>query len=150
MDISPVGNGNYYISISGNELQGNDVTELVRRNVTTLPPDMFLEIFPGVDGALVFARVRRGSPIVFSFDAIEPVLSAAMLCESDCVSFLATDAGEYSLIYCPWGSEPAPAALYEFCSAVEFAHPDYQKHLEEQGQILLGPCAIAQLREMFG
>ena len=149
MDISPIGNGNYYITISGEEMRGSDVTELVRKNISPFSEDAFLEIFPGADGALVFARVRRGSPIVFSFFEIETVISAVELCATDCVAFLAYDADEYKLIYHPWDDEPAPAALYEFCTSAEIVHPDYQKHMEEQGLLLLGPCAIDQLKELF-
>lgn len=149
MDISPIGNGNYYITISGDEMRDNDVTELVRKSALTFSKDTFLEVFTGIGGALVFARVRRGSPIVFSFSEIETVISAVELCDGDCVAFLAYEADEYRLIYYPWSNEPPPAALYEFCTSAGIAHPDYQRHIEEQGQLLLGPCAVEQLKKMF-
>ena len=77
------------------------------------------------------------------------MISAAGLCDSDSIAFLTFDATEYMLIYYPWLNEPAPAALYEFCISAEIVHPDYQRHAEEQGQLLLGPCAIEQLQKLF-
>ena len=149
MDISPIGNGNYYIVIDKDEVRGCDVAELVLRNVSSFSRDTFLEIFSGTDGALVFARVRRGTPVAFSFPDIDTVISAAMLCDSECVAFLAFEADAYRLIYYPWEEEPPPAALYEFCASVKLAHPDYQRHIAEHGHLLLGPCAIEQLKKLF-
>ena len=152
MDISSVGNGNYYIIIGSDEMRGRDVTELLRKNIPTLSKDLFLEIFTGTDGAIVFARACRGSPIVFSFSDIEALISAAGFCDGAGAggTLLAFEADEYRLIFYPCGNEPAPAPLYEFCVSSSIAHPDYQRHICEQGQMLLGPCAIEQLREMFG
>lgn len=149
MEICPIGNGNFYIEISGDELQGGDVTEIVKKNVTSLPEDTLLEVFPGGDGALVFARTRRGNPIVFSFPGIEALIVAVGECECDCMTFLAHDGGEYLLIYYPWGSEPAPASLYEFCTDVKETHNDFPRHIKEHGKLLLGPYAIEALRQFF-
>ena len=149
MDISPIGNGNYYIIIDEEELGGCDAAELVQHSASVFSKDMFLEIFQGTEGAIVFARVRRGNPMVFSFSGLEAVISAALLCDSDCVVFLAFEAGEFKLIYYPWGDELPPAALCEFCVSERQAHPDYQRHIAEQGGLLLGPCAAQQLKEMF-
>ena len=149
MDISHIGNGNYYILIGGDELRGGDIAALVMEKILPFSGNTFLEVFSGEGGVIVFARVRRGGPIVFSFSEIETVISAAELCDSECVTFLAIDANEYKLIYYPWGNELPPAPLYEFCVSAGHAHPDYQRHIEEQGQVLLGPCAIEQIKEMF-
>ena len=150
MDISPIGNGNYYIMIGNDELQERDVSELVQKNIATLSRNMLLETFAGSNEAIIFVRVSRGSPVVFSFSDFEAVISAARLCDGDSVAFLSFDATEYMLIYYPWSNEPAPAALYEFCTSTKPVHPDYQWHMEEQGQLLLGPCAIEQLQKLFG
>ncbi|MDR0838822.1 MAG: DUF908 domain-containing protein [Oscillospiraceae bacterium] len=149
MNVTPIGNGNYYIEISGEELRDSDVAELLRRGAPGLPDDAFYEIFPGADGALVFARARRGAPAFFLFPDIEPIIQAARRCDGDCITFLAHIGGAYCLIYYPWDLEPAPGALFEFGGGSAPCHPDYARHIAEHGKLLLGPRALGDLRRLF-
>ena len=149
MDINRVGNGNYYITLGSDELQTADLTELVQKNIPIFSRNTILETYTGEQETLIFVRISRGSPLLFVFPDFETVLTAAKLCNDDNTSFLTFESSKYKLLYYPWQNEPAPAALYEFCTEVHKTHTDYELHLAEQGALLLGPFATEQLKNIF-
>ncbi|MDR0906280.1 MAG: hypothetical protein LBN00_08950 [Oscillospiraceae bacterium] len=149
MNVSPIGNGNYYIEISGDELAQVAVEELIQSGADGLPENAFYEVFNGADGALVFARARRGAPAFFHYGAIEPIIAAAHECDEECITFLAKMGERYCLIFYPWDFEPPPPALFEFGGSRAELHPDYARHISEHGKMLLGPHALRDLRRIF-
>jgi hypothetical protein len=162
MDIQQVGNGCFYIYLEGEELAGvspppwsmgaTELTALMRR-ANDLPADVpdgaFLEIFPGNNAVLIFAREHIGAPSFFVFDSIEPIIEAAGACRRDVITFLVRADGRYFLVFYPWKREPPPAALSEFGDEAHYP-PDFAKHITEHGKTLLGPTALQELVECFG
>jgi len=149
MDINPIGNGNYYITIKSEEMHFSEVSQLVRNNLPVISRSAILETFSTTGETLIFVRINRGLPVVFTFLDFETVTTAASLCDSGDISFLAYKYAEYELIFYPPDEKTAPPALYEYCTAVRQINAEYQSFLEEQGRILLGPFALEQLKKLF-
>jgi hypothetical protein len=148
MEILPMPNGNYYIQITKNELpENNDYAGLCRRVLPDIAAAYF-EVFPGEEGALIFARARSGGAVSMRFADIETLLAASEYLEEDTVSFLAKLSGEYVLVLYPWNRERLALALCDLADAAE-VHPGYTRHLAEHGKMLLGPSAVSDLRRYF-
>lgn len=107
-----------------------------------------IEMFPGRDSVLIFARRRGGAPAFFAFDDIEPVIIAADCLEADIPSRLTYIDGAYVLTVHPWEGEPVPAALYEFGTEIKVTER-YELHLLEHGEEIIGDYAVSVIKEFF-
>jgi hypothetical protein len=157
VEIQPVGNGNYFIYLDGGDLTRLPPGRAGARELAELLPEFlraensdgaYIEIFPGNDAVLVFARGRAGAPSFFVFDGIEAVISAARAVQGDVITFLAHADGRYFLTFYPWRREPPPAALFEFGEPAALPS-GFARHIAEHGRTLLGPSALRELREIF-
>jgi hypothetical protein len=161
VDIRFVGNGCFYIYLEGEDLADYtppqcdlgtielaDVLRFDEDERVTLPEGAFLEIFPGNNAVLIFAREHIGAPSFFVFDSLEPLLEAAYACTRDITTFLIRADGRYFLVFYPKKREPPPAALSEFGDEAQYP-PAFAKHITEHGRMLLGPSALRELRKVF-
>ena len=168
MKIHSIGKRNLVIYFSNDELselpappadlQTNDAAEIFREVIEGSGEDLscdstewnnvYLELFAGRDSLLLVARAHSGDPRFFEFHNIEDLISAAMLCPTDIISFLSYSEGSYFLIVYPWDSESPPDVLHEFGEEVSL-HPNFAFHLTEHGKILMGPSAIDELHDYF-
>jgi negative regulator of genetic competence, sporulation and motility len=156
MEIHSTGNGNFFIYVDKPEIKGyadegdvdaEAIVELVRQT-REAPGDTYLEVFQGRESLLIFARSHAGTPTIFVFNSIEPLIAAARACPSESITFLAHASESYYLIYYPWDSESPPAALCEF-GEVAREHPAFARHIAEHGRVLLGPTALEDLNAIF-
>jgi len=107
-----------------------------------------LEVFPGRDAVLLFARRKSGVPRHLLFSDFETLLHAVRLCPDVLPSALSRTKGGYLLTAYPFEGENLPAVLYEF--GRELGQSAYlTAHLKEQGETLLPVCAMASLRAYF-
>jgi len=107
-----------------------------------------LEVYPGSDSVLLFARRKSGAPKHFHFADFEALITAAHLCPDVLPSSLACVAGGYILTVYPFEGERPPAILSEFGS--EMGSSVYlTAHLLEQGAGLLSASALQCLRRHF-
>ena len=154
MNINPIGNGNYYIEIDGAELRDSSVESIIRDGAAELSEGAVYEVYGDADGALVFARARRGSPSFFRFATLDALLAAAQAQletaqSGECITYLARFGERFWLIFYPWNGEAPPSALNEYSEAETQAHPDFARHLAEHGAVLMGPHALTELARWF-
>jgi len=107
-----------------------------------------LEVYPGKDSILLFARRKSGAPKHFFFASFETLLQAAHLAPDMLPSSLARTQGGYVLTVYPFEGEPPPAVLYEYGETTAGA-ACLPAHWAEQGQMLIAGSAIACLRMHF-
>ena len=153
MNINPVGDGNYYIEIGGDELCDVSVESLIGDDASGLPEGAVYEVFGGDEGALVFARARRGAPSFYRFASLETLIAAACATANTsagaAITYLVRLGDGYCLIFYPWNSEAPPTALGEFGEAME-ASPSYARHVTEHGHVIMAPTALGELVQWFG
>ena len=107
-----------------------------------------LEVFPGRDAVLLFARRKSGLPRHFRFSDFESLLAAAHLCPDALPSILCKHGDGYLLTVYPFEGDRPPAPLYEF--GRELGQSVYlPAHLTEQGAVLIPAAALANLRMHF-
>jgi len=107
-----------------------------------------LEVFPGRDAVLLFARRKSGVPRHVLFPDFETLLSAVHLCPDALPSALSRTQNGYLLTVYPFEGENPPAVFYEF--GREIGRSGYlTAHLKEQGEAILPTCAMARLRTHF-
>ena len=107
-----------------------------------------LEIYPGRDAVLLFARRKSGRPRHFWFSDFEYLVRAAHLCPDALPSVLCSVKGGYLLTVYPFEGDNPPAPLYEF--GREFGQETYLiAHLLEQGAALMPSGALAHLQTHF-
>lgn len=110
--------------------------------------NVVIELFPGRDSVLLFARRRGGSPAFFAFDKIEPLISVSSCLDSDIPARLTYIDGSYILTVCPWEGEPVPSAFYEFGTEIKVS-ARYELHLREHGEEIIGDFALSVIKEFF-
>lgn len=108
----------------------------------------FLELYPGPDAVLMFARAHDNEPQCFAFGEIDALADAAQLCPDGLISYLIYNEHTYYLTVYPWESEPAPSVLSEYGSSLSVSQY-LVLHLAEHGKLLSGPMAIDALKKAF-
>ena len=107
-----------------------------------------LEVYPGRDSVLLFARRRSGLPRHYFFSDFEALVTAAHLCLDVLPSCLSRVSKGYILTVYPFEGEQPPAALLEF--GVSLGNSTYlAAHLSEQEKVLLPTSALACIQEHF-
>jgi hypothetical protein len=107
-----------------------------------------LEIYPGKNAVLLFARRKSGSPRHFLFRDFEDLLTAAHLCPDVLPSLLCRIKAGYLLTVYPFEGDLPPAVLCEYGEALG-SSAYLPAHLLEQGAALLPTGALACLRTHF-
>jgi len=107
-----------------------------------------LEVYPGKDSVLLFARRKSGVPQHFFFAAFETLVQAAHLAPDLLPSSLARTEGGYVLTVYPYEGDRPPAVFYEYGEPITGA-PCLPSHWMEQGQMLIATSALACLRLNF-
>jgi len=107
-----------------------------------------LEVYPGKDSVLLFARRKSGVPKHFFFATFEPLVQAAHLAPELLPSSLARTEDGYVLTIYPYEGDRPPAVFYEYGEPLTGA-PCLPAHWTEQGQMLITNSAIACLRGNF-
>jgi len=103
-----------------------------------------LELFPGREGVLLFARRKSGLPRHFHFFDFETLLQAVHTCPDALPSTLARVGNGYLLTVYPFEGESPPSALYEF--GIALGQNTYlEAHLTEQGEVLIPNAAMSAL-----
>jgi len=107
-----------------------------------------LELFPGREGVLLFARRKSGLPRHFQFFDFELLLQAVHTCPDTLPSTLARVQEGYLLTVYPFEGELPPSALYEFGTALG-QNSYLEAHLTEQGEVLIPNAAMSALSTHF-
>ena len=107
-----------------------------------------IELFPGRDSLLLFARRKSGTPKHFLFDDFETLLTASKLCETSLPSTLSRTETGYLLSIYPFEGDRAPAIFYEFANEVQGA-AHLSDHFAEQGRVLIAKNALQMLQTHF-
>ncbi len=114
----------------------------------TLDGSVEIEAYPEYCGVLVFAHVRRPGPLWFTFDDLEPLLSAALaLRHTNVDASLWWWEGRYWLSLPPQ-AEGAAAVCREFGSP-QPSDPLLPARLEEAGNAIFPHDALSSLRFHF-
>ena len=160
MEISPAGNGSFYIYIKGEELKSlpappgaltvNDAALLVSKAIGAVElSDYYLELYAGRDSMLLFARAHTDKPVFYTFRNLEELISAAKSCRAGLTSFLVLYVDTYYLIIYP-GAPPSsvPNILSEFGDEQKLSGY-FALFLSEHGAVLAGPDAIDTIKRIF-
>jgi len=105
-----------------------------------------MEVFPGKDSLLLFARRKAKKPAHFLFQDAEHLIEACRQCPELLPSSLSAAPSGYILTVYPFAGEQPPAVLYEYGDA---ADGYLILHLREQGGDILKENAIGTLRTYF-
>jgi len=140
------------LSLSPEKIGKDEALSLLRLALTEKRLDDWevaeLEVYPGRDSVLVFARRRSGSPKHFLFRDFEALVQAAHLASDLLPSCLARTDDGYVLTVYPFEGDRPPAVLYEYGDA--FAGTAYlTAHWKEQQQLLIEAEAISCLQAHF-
>ena len=107
-----------------------------------------LEVYPGREATLLFARRKAELPQHFLFSDFETLITAAHLCPDALPSHLFRVPGGFILSVYPFAGDNPPAVFFEF--GKDLGHAPYlSTHLTEQQYILIASSAIAQLCTQF-
>lgn len=107
-----------------------------------------LEVYPGKDSVLLFARRKSGVPKHFLFPAFEVLVQVSHLVPDLLPSSLARTEAGYVLTIYPYEGDQPPAVFYEYGEPLPGASC-LPAHWTEQGQMLIASSAIACLRGNF-
>ncbi len=159
MTIHPIGGASVALYITPAELKARGVrpeelsgpqAEALARQACaaaglSLPRELEIEAFPGQSGLLLFARARRSPRIWYSFQELEPLLSAALaLREAPEGCALYWCGGRWWL--CLEDGEGASAALLAEFGRRERERPHLAAHLAEFGRTIFPTRALGELR----
>ena len=162
MIVSHIGNRAMSLYITAPELQArslcpqslsrSDALDLLALALTENRLDGWeaaeLELFPGREGVLLFARRKSGLPRHFHFSDFELLLQAVQACPDALPSTLARIEEGYLLTVYPFEGELPPFALYEFGIALG-QNAYLEAHLTEQGEVLIPNAAMSALCTHF-
>lgn len=114
----------------------------------TLDGSIEIEAYPECCGVLVFANIRPDGPLWFTFDDLEPLLSAALALGGQSLdAALWWWEGRYWLALPP-GAE-GPAAVCQEFGASQPGDPLLPARLDESGRLIFPTQALDQLRWHF-
>lgn len=162
MIIEHIGTRALSLYISGNDLQqwGLRPEQIGREEATRLLVSALdarqlsdweiaeLEVYPGRDSALLFARRRADAPCLFFFADFESLVRAAHLCPDALPSALCRIPEGYLLTIYPFEGDAPPVILHEFGIKLDYT-PYLTPHLTEQNCTLIPFAALAHLKEAF-
>lgn len=107
-----------------------------------------MEVYPGKDSLLLFARRKSERPYHFRFYNSEPLIESALLCPAGLPSRLTLSPEGYILTVYPFEGDRPPSVLSEFGDSVE-PEPALLAHFSEQGGEIIPFDAIGTLKEYF-
>lgn len=139
-------------SVQPEKMTIQDAAEIFRSALNSLRKPRWdsvcLEIFPGQDCVLLFARQYSGTPSFFVFNDLENLITASEFCPQDIISSLTYIDNTYVLTVYALDLDMPPAVLYEYGDCMQ-KPPHYLSYLEEHGQFLAGPGAVNLLQNSF-
>jgi hypothetical protein len=162
MEIQLIGTGKLVIYLKGEEIKTlpappyeittTEASEILRLALGSTYDQSwesaYFELFPGRDSLLLFALRHSGSPSFFTFNSIEPLISAAKACQAGLITYLTYINDTYILIVYPWNGECPPHVLFEYGD--ELDRPAlFSLHLSEHSKVICGPTALDELRTAF-
>lgn len=108
-----------------------------------------IEVYPGCDSILLFARRPSEKMRHFFFDDFEDLITLAALLPTTPDACLNRVEGGYLLSLSLFSEEAPPAILFEFAQERATSGPYLVAHLKEQGACLIAQDAIGQLKTYF-
>jgi len=161
MDIFPAGKNAVAIYIDNDELAhiaphgqisaaaaADILKSAVGENSDFCLENICIELYPGHDSTLLFARIQFGKPQYFCFDSAEPVILAAKASPPGITSHLCCLDGNYILTVYPPNSDTEYSPFLEYGYPLD--RPDgFAAHLTEHGRFIAGPHALDTLRDSF-
>ena len=162
MTIQPIGNASVALYITPADLKEHGLTpagltleralELTRDAFheagITLDGSIEIEAYPNACGVLVFARVQAPEHLWFSFDSLDPLLSAAraLPVPRPDAQLLWWEGRDWLSL--PAGADQAAAQLSEFGRS-EDGRPHLEARLAEHGRPVLSGDALGALLTYF-
>ena len=107
-----------------------------------------LEIYPGKDSLLLFARQKTGKPSYFFFPHFEALLHCVARNERTLPSCLYQLEQAYILSVCAYEGECIPAVFHEFGTELK-TNSYIEAHVQEQATQILSGNALCQLKTHF-
>lgn len=107
-----------------------------------------IEMFPGKDSLLLFARRKTGDSTYFFFSDFEALIRCAACNTQAFPSSLYQTGSGYLLCITPFVGEKIPPVFTEFGTKID--ETSYAKtHLKEQGAILIAEFALCKIKACF-
>ena len=107
-----------------------------------------MEVFPGRDSVLLFARRKSEKPWYFRFEDSECMICAALLCPSGIPSALTASPDGYILTVYPLEGDKPPSVLSEYGDLLHI-EPELSLHYAEQGGNIIRHYALDTLKQYF-
>ena len=107
-----------------------------------------LEIYPGKDSLLLFARQKTGAPSYFFFPHFEALLLCVQQNERALPSCLYQLGQAYILSVCTYEGDVLPAVFHEFGTQLK-TNSYIEAHMQEQATQILSNSALCQLKAHF-
>ncbi|MBQ6540267.1 MAG: adaptor protein MecA [Oscillospiraceae bacterium] len=160
MNVQTVGRDSYLVTVTRDELCCLDISpdltegDAVRIIRMALPDGaeplsgLFVEVYPGRDEFMVFARIGGSVTAVYRFSGFEDLLAGVKLCPDMFRSELYRDGGRYILIMTPWEGADVPTAVGEYGDRLQISE-SLLPHLREQLQCVIRRDAVSKLCGAF-
>lgn len=107
-----------------------------------------VEIYPGKNSLLLFARRKTGNPSHFFFSSLENLIQVAHQAKGPIPACLYQSQGGYLLSVSPFEGDTLPYLFTEFATNLTEEH-FFHLHLKEQGSLIFPDFALCQIKEHF-
>ncbi len=162
MDIQALGPSALFLSLDASELAARRLTpeavtapvaadltrDALRRLGRTAPDGMLLDLFPGRESLLIFARFENRYRRYFVFPELEDLIAAARSSPPGIPSRLFYIEGAYVLAVAARERDALFPALEEYGKSLDVG-AGYLCHLREHGRELASGNALDALRQAF-